>query len=314
MNPRRVFSFTTGLLVTLATAFAQDTRTVYSAYIEKYKGAAIEQMQKYRIPASITLAQGLLESDAGRSRLARKGNNHFGIKASRDWTGDVILADDETRNEPFRKYRNVAQSFEDHSQFLLKPRYSALFKHDITDYKAWAKTLRKCGYATDPRYADRLVGIIERYDLAQYDRSGGGKKSKKNKKKSSMDEGYTYDVEMQYLHQHQLGKCNGSYYIVVQPGDDLNSIARATDKSVRKLRSYSDIPSDCDVYPGMRVYLTSKAKSNTSLGGAPHVVQNGESMHSISQLYGVKLSQLYKINNLSEDYQPRVGDLLYLSK
>ncbi len=329
MSYRHIFSFAIGLLATFSTAFSQSTQNVYSAYINQYKGAAIEQMQKYGIPASITLSQGLLESAAGQSRLARKGNNHFGIKATSDWTGDVIKSDDETKNEEFRKYRNVEQSYEDHSQFLLKPRYSALFELDATDYKGWAKTLKKCGYATNPNYANSLIDIIERYDLAQYDRHGsssnGGyskqvdsnakdsKKSKK-KKKGNSDENYTYDIEQQYLYQHQLSKCNDCYYIVVQSGDDLKSIARATGRDIRNLRRYNDIPKGYDVQPGQRLFLTAKSKSNTSLGNAPHIVKDGESMHSISQLYGVKMEQLYKINSLSKEYMPRVGDRIYLSK
>lgn len=143
--------------------------SVYQTYIDLYKDLAVEEMKRYKIPASITLAQGLLESSAGRSELARKGNNHFGIKCH-GWTGRKTYHDDDERNECFRAYENVFQSFEDHSKFLAKQsRYSRLFRLSIKDYKGWARGLKACGYATNPRYADKLIEIIELYKLYKYD-------------------------------------------------------------------------------------------------------------------------------------------------
>ena len=138
---------------------------------------AVEQMKQYRIPASITLAQGLLESGAGRSELARKSNNHFGIKCHSDWRGGRVYHDDDLRGECFRKYKNAEQSYEDHAKFLTeRPRYASLFKLKVTDYKGWAKGLQRCGYATDRAYANRLIKLIEDYDLYRYDRLQAGKK------------------------------------------------------------------------------------------------------------------------------------------
>ncbi len=323
MNYRSLFSFFCVLFMLSVQLGAQTAANAYTNYIEQYKGLAIEQMQRHRIPASITLAQGLLESAAGQSRLARIANNHFGIKATSDWTGPVVLADDDAKGEQFRKYNSVKESFEDHSVFLQRPRYNALYQLSITDYKGWAKTLRQCGYATNPRYADNLINIIERYDLAQYDQNGSAKKqktSKKRRKQKSLDiktpkaEERVLAISQEYLIAHNIGKINGSYYIIVQPGDNLKSIAKATGKDARKLRRYNHIPRKADVYPGQIIYLTKKANTNPQMRGIPHVVQNGESMYDISQRYGVKVKSLYNMNDLDNDYVPHVGDRIVLCR
>ena len=141
------------------------------AYIQKYCNIAMREMNDYGIPASITLAQGILESAAGTSRLAVQANNHFGIKCHNDWSGEKIYHDDDKRNECFRKYERAEESFIDHSQFLKdRPRYSFLFELDKTDYKAWAKGLKQAGYATDPNYPNRLITLIEKYELYKYDK------------------------------------------------------------------------------------------------------------------------------------------------
>ena len=142
----------------------------YTAYIERYKTLAVQQMYKYGIPASITLSQGLLESGAGKSLLAAKANNHFGIKAGPSWTGPVMLKDDDAVGEKFRVYPNVLASYEDHSLFLSRGRrYASLFTLERDDYKGWAHGLKSAGYATNPRYAHLLIGLIERYGLHRYD-------------------------------------------------------------------------------------------------------------------------------------------------
>ena len=143
--------------------------SAYQQYIDQYKDLAIEQMKRYGIPASITLAQGVFESGAGRSALAKNGNNHFGIKCH-GWQGRKQYADDDARNECFRAYETVYDSFEDHSRFLANSkRYSPLFRLKTTDYHGWARGLKECGYATNPRYADKLIDLIELYKLNKYD-------------------------------------------------------------------------------------------------------------------------------------------------
>ncbi len=328
MNCRNLFSLFCAFFMLGSQLGAQTTSDAYTRYIEQYKNLAIDQMQRHRIPASITLAQGLLESAAGQSRLARVANNHFGIKASSDWNGPVVLADDDKRNERFRKYNSVDESYEDHSAFLQRSRYSPLFELKITDYKGWARTLRKCGYATNPRYADHLIEIIERYDLAQYDQPGSEVKQKKEKKqkqkrqKKQKSGGIkmpkaserTQEISHDYLLNHQLGMVNGAYYIIVQPGDNLQSIAKATGRDIYKLCRYNEILKAGveEVTPGQIIYLTKKSDANPEMNGKYHIVQYGESMYDISQRYGVKLKSLYKMNGLSRKYQARVGDRIVL--
>ena len=153
---------------------AQKRNKIYEDYIKKYREIAVHEMKKHHIPASITLAQGLLESGAGRGELARKANNHFGIKCGGRWNGRTVRHDDDARNECFRAYKNAEDSYKDHSKFLRDgARYQFLFDLKITDYKGWAKGLKNAGYATDPKYAYRLINLIELYDLYEYDRKGG---------------------------------------------------------------------------------------------------------------------------------------------
>jgi flagellum-specific peptidoglycan hydrolase FlgJ len=150
--------------------FGQYTDADIYNYIETYKEIAIEKMVEYKIPASITLAQGIFESACGTSRLATEANNHFGIKCHKEWEGDTIRHDDDALQECFRKYTAVEDSYNDHSLFLTsRPRYANLFAFDILDYKAWANGLKAAGYATNPQYADRIISLIERFDLAKQD-------------------------------------------------------------------------------------------------------------------------------------------------
>ena len=166
-----------GLLLSLfafLTVQGQSRNKQYEDYIKKYRDIAVEEMKRYHIPASITLAQGLLESGAGYGTLARKSNNHFGIKCGSDWRGKTVKHDDDARNECFRVYKDPKDSYRDHSKFLAgKQRYAFLFDLKITDYKGWARGLKKAGYATNPRYAHQLIDIIQRYNLDKYDKKGG---------------------------------------------------------------------------------------------------------------------------------------------
>lgn len=274
---------------------AQTRNKQYEAYIKQYRDLAVEEMKKYHIPASITLAQGLLESGAGQSTLARKSNNHFGIKCGSDWDGKSVRYDDDARNECFRAYKHPKQSYEDHSKFLVgRPRYVSLFKLKITDYKGWAKGLKKAGYATNPRYAEQLIGIIELYDLHKYDTKGGLKWMKENP------------------NPHQPYIANGLVYIVVRSGDTWKSISKEFDVSRKKLRKYNDLFKGYQLKIGDVLYLE---KKNRRAGKeyVSHTVRAGESMHSISQKYGIRLKRLYKMNKMdAEDPAPKVGFLLRL--
>lgn len=288
-------------------AFSQGvTSRAYWAYIDKYKGLAIEQMKKHRIPASITLAQGLLESNAGRSTLATQAHNHFGIKTPGGWTGPYVVRDDDRKGEHFRKYRTDEESYNDHSLFLKKKRYERLFSLKITDYKGWARGLKACGYATSPVYAENLIRLIEIYGLYKFDTG----KIEKLQPKSTVP--VTPEVS-RFFQTHALYKNNGSQFIVVEAGDDLATISKETGVSLKKLYKYNDLTRDYSLTIGDLIYLKAKkSKGDKKFAGVPHVVAAGQSLYDISQLYGIKLKSLYKLNGLDYDYQAKVGDLIWV--
>ena len=283
------------LIISCLTLQAQTRNKQYEDYIKKYRELAVEEMKKYHIPASITLAQGLLESGAGQSTLARKSNNHFGIKCGGDWTGKTVSHDDDARGECFRAYKHPKDSYEDHSKFLAgRPRYASLFKLKITDYKGWARGLKKAGYATNPRYADQLIGIIELYELHKYDEKNYLKWIKKNP------------------NPHQTYIANDLLYIVVRAGDSWKSISKEFDISQSKLRKYNDLYKGYALQVGDILYLEKKNKK-ADKEHIVHVLRAGESMYSISQKYGIRLKNLYKMNEMdADDSAPEVGTILRL--
>lgn len=283
------------LIISCLTLQAQTRNKQYENYIKKYRELAVEEMKKYHIPASITLAQGLLESGAGQSTLARKSNNHFGIKCGSDWRGKTVSHDDDARGECFRAYKHPKESYEDHSKFLAgRPRYASLFKLKITDYKGWARGLKKAGYATNPRYADQLIGIIELYELHKYDEKNYLKWIKKNP------------------NPHQTYIANDLLYIVVRAGDSWKSISKEFDISQKKLRKYNDLYKGYALQVGDILYLEKKNKK-ADKEHIVHVLRAGESMYSVSQKYGIRLKNLYKMNEMdADDSAPEVGTILRL--
>jgi LysM repeat protein len=274
----------------------------YQQYINQYKDVAIEQMKEWKIPASITLAQGLLESGAGRSELVRKGNNHFGIKCH-GWTGATVYQDDDSRNECFRAYRSSFDSYEDHSRFLAKSqRYRSLFRLKTTDYKGWARGLKAAGYATNPQYANKLIDLIQLYKLYEYDTA------------KDYDKFLTKHAKNAYIGElHQIEHFNGNYYVIARRGDTYRSIAAEMKTSYKKLAKYNERDKNDALEVGEIVWLMKKKKSAPKdYAERMHYVRAGESMYSIAQKYGIRLKYLYKINHLSPYYQIRVGDSLKL--
>lgn len=276
----------------------------YENYIEAYADMAVDQMKKYGIPASITLAQGLLESRAGQSILATKGNNHFGIKVSGKWSGKFMLMDDDAPNERFRVYQNPSESYEDHSRFLkTQPRYAFLFNYPTTDYKSWARGLKKAGYATDPKYADKLINLIETYRLYDFD------KGRKVSRHHRHDKPSAPSAPEATLEAYEMKRCNGQYYVLAREGDTYASIAKAMKTKERKLRKYNEVTANHEPEAGEAVFLGTKSKkASKDLGSRFHTMEEGESLYSIAQKYGVRLSSLCKMNPISEDYQFEVGD------
>jgi LysM repeat protein len=262
-------------------------------YIDSFKNIAMIEMIEHKIPASITLAQGILESGSGNSRLAKQGNNHFGIKCKKEWTGCTILEDDDALQECFRCYKNPKESYRDHSLFLSNnKRYAALFLLSISDYKGWANGLLTAGYATNMKYADLLIGSIERNKLAQYD--------------SFVLNGYNpYNHQMPANIQVVDNKVP---YTVVQPNQNIEKIAVELDKTEKKIIKYNDLKNH-QIVPGDVIYLKPK-KRKASVEN--HTVALGDNMWLISQKYAIKLNILYKKNKMEMGTEPKPGSILEL--
>lgn len=277
--------------------------SAYQAYIDQYKDLAIEQMLKYNIPASITLAQGLFESAAGRSELTRSGNNHFGIKCH-GWTGKRTYHDDDAAGECFRAYDNARDSYEDHSRFLAtQSRYARLFSLNRTDYKGWARGLKQCGYATNPQYATKLTQIIELYSLNKFDKATKFDRfiAKHASEEIPSAEGVRYVIKAY----------NKNYYVLAKKGDTFKSIGKEIGISRRKLARYNERNKKDILAEGDVVYLKKKRRrAEKEYKNRPHVVKDGESMYSIAQRYGIRLKSLYTKNGLTPDYNIKVGDTL----
>lgn len=266
-----------------------EKKMTRAQYIEKYKDYAIKEMERAGIPASITLAQGLLESGDGNSRLARNGNNHFGIKCH-NWKGGEIRHDDDEKNECFRKYNSAYESYRDHSDFLTSTsRYSFLFELDPTDYKGWAKGLKKAGYATSPVYAEALIKIIEENKLFLYDKGINiPKKSSDKDKQIETTKG-----------KRETFENNRVKYIVVKEGETLESITRELGMLPWELNKYNDLPKNYNLTTGQSIYIQPK-RNKAEAGKNTHIVKEGETFYTISQMYAIKLSWLYKRNNMNE--------------
>ena len=277
-------------------------------YVEKYKEDAVQEMLSHGVPASITLAQGMLESGNGNSALASYANNHFGIKCHGEWTGETYVMDDDENNECFRKYNSVLESYDDHSQFLKsRDRYAFLFDLQITDYKGWANGLKTAGYATDPAYAARLIELIERHQLHELDKMTMVPVVKKEDGKK------VKDAPRLSSKKHLVVKLsNGRKYVVAREGESYSKIAGEFDISVNLLYKFNDRGIDDVLKKGDWVYIQPKKRSAAK--EKFHVVKYGESMHSISQKYGIKLKFLYKWNNFEPNTGVKTGQKIKLKK
>ena len=283
-------------------------------YIVTYSQVAIQEMKIYRIPASITLAQGIFESNAGRSKLAVEANNHFGIKCHKEWKGETFTQDDETKNECFRKYDNPDESFRDHSWFLTqRDRYKSLFLLDINDYKGWAYGLKVAGYATNPKYPELLIKTIETYELFKFDDPdySGTFSDSSRFAQDSLPPGKKIKKgeELPEPPRHVISTINKLKLIVAVRGDTWDEIARIFDVPVRKLYIYNDLKKGAKLVPGQLVYLEKKRRKGAS---ATHIVKPGETMYTISQLNGIQLKRLYRLNDMKPGRSLRPGQKLIL--
>jgi len=294
-------------------------------YISMYKDISISEMKRSGVPASITLAQGMIESDFGRSTLARDANNHFGIKCHSDWKGQTVRHHDDSRNECFRKYRKPEESFYDHSDFLTSgSRYRFLFDLDNHDYKAWARGLKKAGYATNPDYANMLIRKIEENNLWYYDQVGisSGSSASKDVASSGSAAGsakisggntvpQTVDSEMVVSRVVRVMETNRIQYIIVKDGDTKEKLDSELNLLKWELAKYNELDNDFIPVPGQILYLQPK-RDKAEPGKDTHTVVEGDSMYLISQRYGIKQKSLYELNRMAAGNEPEVGSKLWL--
>lgn len=271
------------ILVSFSFSLAQSPE----AYVQKYSSIAQDQMRKYGVPASITLAQGILESGSGKSKLAVEANNHFGIKCHDTWNGPTLHIDDDAPNECFRKYKSVDQSFEDHSVFLKKPRYEELFALEITDYKGWAHGLKKCGYATSPTYAKSLIDLIEKYELTQFDTE-----------RKPNDHSVVINISN-----------NRIKYVSAKKKETLKELSQRTGISERLLTKYNDLEDEHVFKEKEIVYLQPKRFKGSV---KEHKVKRGENIRDISQQYGIRIRSIERKNRIEHGAELKTGTILRL--
>ncbi len=301
-------------------------------YIEKYAPLAVEEMYRSGVPASITLAQGLLESNSGMSVLATRGNNHFGIKCH-NWKGKKMYHDDDRKGECFRVYKTPGESFRDHSDFLrYRDRYKFLFDLSPTDYKGWAYGLKKAGYATDPAYPKKLIRLIEDYDLDKYDEKSSSwarKTEKSHKEEKSHKHGEARPESPNSIEQakpldtgkretfhlalsRQMFSLNGVPFVRAMAGETYAGIAKSNNLFLRELLKYNDLGQDAPLEPGTVVYLQPK-KKKAAKGLDKHVVEgDGENLRDIAQRYGVKMKEICKMNGITPDSKLVDGEVIKL--
>lgn len=317
-NMKRLF-LAISILVCCVGLYAQTKNAAYLSYIEKYRDMAIQQQIKHKVPAAITMAQGLLESNAGQSLLAVEANNHFGIKCASDWVGLTYTKDDDKKDECFRKYATPADSYEDHSLFLKRKRYASLFTLPIADYKGWAYGLKACGYATDPKYAEKLIKLIELYELQKItldttlinaglvsEKDTTWQNTQNNKilqeeqvGEEAINDDFTYLIQEDIAinSKHKFQRINGIRCVIANDGDTYASLAIEFNMYERTLRKYNDASDTRDLKPGDIVYIYPK-KNKASRKTPYYYFREGDDAWNISQRFGIKLRSLYKLNGI----------------
>lgn len=307
-----------------ATAQKQDK---VADYINQYKELAIAEMQRTGVPASITLAQGIHESGAGGSQLAMASNNHFGIKCKSNWTGESVKHDDDAKGECFRKYPSSEDSYKDHSDFLKNgQRYAFLFSLDPTDYQGWANGLKKAGYATNPKYPQVLIKLVEDYQLQDYTLIALGKLSSGNEEteivkeeiktkvipnKTVEVEPETVKVELESFPAFPEGefKINETRVVFAKKGTSFLSIAKQYSLDLSKLFDFNDMQPAIEVEKDQLIYIQRKRKTGKE---DFHLIKVGETLHDIAQSQAIRLESLQELNWLKKNDIPAVGEKLSL--
>ena len=350
MKKIRLF-FVLFCLISIEALASPTGKTPQEIYIEKYAPLAVSEMYRSGVPASITLAQGLLESGNGQSELARMSNNHFGIKCHNNWQGGKVYYDDDAKGECFRKYSHPSESYRDHSDFLrFRDRYKFLFDYKVTDYKSWAYGLKKAGYATDPAYPKKLIKLIEEYDLHQYDRKPASFGRSYNKKdepkevvkhepkkdpkvapskteqqkpeKQKIPLSPTVIEQVKELDAKQLEEFHFSLarkvytqnsvpFVYAEDGDTYTSIAASHNLFTREILKFNDLKEDESLAPGTVVYLKPKKKS-AAKGIDKYVFEAGDDLRDVAQRFGVRLASVVRLNGFEEGFVPLEGDIIRL--
>jgi len=299
------------LIICNTTTFAQTKAR--SQYISEYSQIAIDEMNRSGIPASITLAQGILESGNGKSELARKSNNHFGIKCHSSWKGARVYHDDDEQGECFRKYEEVRHSFEDHTDFLVRgSRYKFLFELEPGDYKGWAEGLKKAGYATSPDYAERLIKIIEDEMLYVFDGTAASLSINTNVQKGPVlnKKGRPIkNARQRFIIRRMIDDETRVPFIVLQDGERIEYVADSLNLPIVALLEFNDMTWETVLSAGDRIYIDVKKGRGIT---KTTTVKESESLRDISQREQMKLSKIYKFNDFHVGYQPMVGDEIRL--
>ena len=313
------------MAILLAPLALMAQRITPEEYIQTYKDIAMQEMREHKIPASITLAQGILESGAGNSALAREAKNHFGIKCHKGWTGKTYYMDDDEKDECFRKYRNAEESFRDHSDFLCgRSRYAALFDLEITDYKGWARGLKAAGYATNPKYAQLLIDRIELYDLTKYDKIALGLMTDDNKlpeiepEDELLELAYSptnraaFELVDMTADKRFIYENNGVRFVYAKEGETPESMAKEFGVKYKRFCEYNLLrrPDEMVFHSGDVVYLSKLANKNRK--AKKHTVEEGETVRDVALRYAVKPEKIMKKNGLQKGAKLQQGQELWL--
>ena len=322
------FTIVYAIFATLATLYTTaQTRQTREEYIERYKSIAVAHMERYGIPASITMAQGILESDAGNSALSLSSNNHFGIKCKKNWTGRKVYHDDDAKGECFRAYPSVEESYQDHAEFLdSSPRYDSLFSYPSNDYRSWARGLKAAGYATAPDYAERLVSIIEKYNLHLLDQQDGdaiyssGKNAKENAEyfaiQSNINRQEAVGIDpfriSSSIHKgYNVYRTNNTCYVVAKKDDTYATLGKTFAISEKMLRRFNDAEKGDTLSENDIVFI--ERKKDRWLGDALlHEVRENEDLHSLSQSFGIRKKNLARLNHLRTNSKVEKGQTIRL--
>jgi LysM repeat protein len=295
-------------LVLFFSVTAYTQKLTPQQYIDKYKADAVKEMIKSGVPASITLGQALLESSNGNSPLAVEANNHFGIKCHKEWPGETYLHDDDKKQECFRKYKTVFESYSDHSQFLrTRTRYASLFELERTDYKAWAHGLKKAGYATNPRYAELLIKIIEENKLYEFDNMDSPEKAGTFFASVSKTDGQTVIAPHKKEEPApspdiapapaRILEENGVKYIIAKKGDTYFKISSEFEMGLWQIFKYNELDKKSSLFEGQRIYIQPKKRKASQ---KEHIVKAGETLYEVSQLYAIKTKHIIRRNKLKD--------------